>query len=258
MADPNSQSKFRYASDLAQTPLPEVLATISRYKVPGVVDCHRRSETKSIFVESGSIIFATSSDVADSLGDRLLAQGKITRDQYDTSVRVLQQGNKRQGTILVEMKAIEPKDLFIAVREQVQAIVWSIFEWTEGAVLFEPGRERTQEFIKLNIPLRQAILQGVNGVGDAKLLVSRMGNKTTILQRNDEVDAKDLGLSPEEEALLAAVDGKKSLYELTAIPVLPAAQNAKLLYAFFVLRLISVKPQRQLKVHLKMNSKMEP
>lgn len=257
MTDPTAQSRFRYSSDLAQTPLPEVLATISRYKVPGVVDCHRGSETKSIFIEAGSIIFATSSDVADSLGDRLLSQGRINQDQYDTSVRLLQQGNKRQGTILVEMKAIEPKDLFIAVREQVQAIVWSIFEWTEGAVLFEPGRERTQEFIKLNIPLRQAILQGVRGVRDAKALVARIGNKTTVLQRNTEIDTKDLLLAPEEEELLAAVDGKNTLYELTGMPGLPAAQNAKLLYAFFVLKLISVKPPKQLKVHLKVNAKME-
>lgn len=257
MADPTSQSKFRYSSDLAQTPLPEVLATISRYKVPGVVDCHRGSETKSIFIEAGTIIFASSSDVADSLGDRLLSQGKITKDQYDASVRLLQQGNKRQGTILVELKAVEPKELFIAVREQVQAIVWSIFEWTEGAVLFEPGRERTQEFIKLSIPLRQAILQGVCGVRDAKALVARIGNKTTVLQRNDEVEAKDLALSTEEEALLAQVDGKKTLYELTASPSMPAPQNAKILYAFFVLRLITLKQQKQLKVHLKVNAKMD-
>lgn len=257
MTDPTAQSRFRYSSDLAQTPLPEVLATISRYKVPGVVDCHRGPETKSIFIEAGNIIFATSSDIADSLGDRLLSQGRITKDQYDTSVRMLQQGNKRQGTILVEMKAIEPKDLFIAVRDQVQSIVWSIFEWNEGAVLFEPGRERTQEFIKLNIPLRQAILQGVRGVTDAKALVGRMGNKSTVLQKSDECDTKDLGLVPEEEALLAAVDGKKTLYELTGVPGLPATKNARLLYAFFVLKLITVKPPKQLKVHLKVNAKMD-
>ena len=252
-----SISRYQFRSDLSQTPLPEVLATIHRYRVPGVIDCHRGSETKSIYIDAGNIIFASSSDVSDSLGDRLLAQGKISVAQYAESVRRLRTETKRQGAILSDMGALEPKELFVAVREQVQAIVWSIFEWTDGAVFFEPGRERTQEFIKLNISIRQAILQGVRTVSDAKPLLARVGGKTTVLQKSDEFNLSELTLTPEEEELLEMVDGKRALVELTAFPKQNAAQNARSLYAFFALKLVSVKPARQLKVHLRVHSPSE-
>lgn len=240
---------LQYRGDLARTPLPEVLAIIHRYRVPGVIECTRGVETKNVFIDDGNIIFATSSNLADALGQRLLQKGLITREVLDESVRRLQSEGKRQGTVLVEMNVLQPKELYAAVREQVQAIVWSLFEWEDGKVLFNPGRERSAELIKLNIPTRQAVLQGVRRVRDARMLVSRMGTKATIFQRNSAADTSDLLFSPEAEALFNAIDGRKSLFELTSTPPLSAVQNAKLLYGFFALELIAVKAP--IKVQLK-------
>ena len=232
---------LQYRGDLSKTPLPEVLAIIHRYKVPGVIQCTRGVETKSVFIDDGNIIFATSTNLADALGQRLLQQGRITRGVLDESVRRLQSEGKRQGAVLVEMNVLQPKELYVAVREQVQAIVWSLFEWEQGQVLFNPGRERSAELIKLNIPTRQAVLQGVRRVRDARMLVSRMGTKTTVFQRNASADVSDLLFSDDAERLFRAVDGRKSLFELTNTPPLAPVQNAKLLYGFFALELIAVK-----------------
>lgn len=249
---PAARPQFR--SDLSQTPLPEVLATVYRYRVPGMIECTREAFTKRIYIDAGNIIFATSNNTADSLGDRLLRQGKITRQQYDESVRRLGAGEKRQGTILVEMRALEPKDLFLAVREQVQAIVWSIFEWKDGAVTFQPGRDKHTEFIKLAIPIHRAILEGAKYV-NARAVVARIGSRNTVLEPNSqgERDAM-LKLTEDEERLFNEVDGKRSLGQLAKIPPLTAAQNAQLLYAFFVLRLIRAKAPKQIKVHIRSKS----
>jgi hypothetical protein len=244
--------RFQFRSDLSQIPLPEVLMTIHRYRVPGVVVCEREGETKKIFIEEGNIIFATSTNVADSLGDRLLAQEKITMEQYRESVRrLVQENGKRQGAILVEMRAIEPKDLFIAVREQVEAIVWSLFNWESGSVVFEPGRDRHQEFIKLNIPTPRAVIDGVRQVPDAKRLVARVGQKATLLERNAAFPVADLPLQPAEEQLLNAIDGKMTLYDLISLNIFPPAEAAKMLYSFYALKLITVKQPKQIKVQVR-------
>lgn len=242
------QSNAQYRGDLSRTPLPEVLATIHRYKVPGVIECSRGVETKSIYIDNGNIIFATSSNLSDALGMRLLQQGRITREVLDESVRRLQFRGKRQGALLVEMGALEPKELYVAVREQVQAIVWSIFEWEEGKVVFSPGRERSEELIKINIPTRQAILLGVRRVRDARILVSRMGTKTTVFHRNSDEEVGDLLFPPEAGRLLRQVDGRRSLFDLTNTPPLTAVQNARLLYGFFALNLITVKSPIKIQV----------
>lgn len=239
-----------FKSDLAQTLLPEVLATTHRYLVSGVVECTRDEETKRIYIEAGNIIFATSSNTVDSLGDRLLSEGKISREQYTESVRLLQDGDKRQGTILAEMQAIHPKDLFVAVREQVQAIVWSLFEWDRGLVTFEPGRDKHREFIKLDISIQRAVLEGVR-FAEAKTLLSRVGPKTTILEIDPDSERNAPELTQLEKRLLSAIDGKKSLSQLTQVPPLSAVDNARLLYAFFVLRLVRPKTPKQIKVQVR-------
>ena len=89
-----------YHTDLAQTPLPEILVTIHRYKAPGVVECRRGDVIKRVYLGRGQIIFAATNQIAESLGDKLLVAGRITREQYaDSLVRVRETGGEHHGAI---------------------------------------------------------------------------------------------------------------------------------------------------------------
>jgi uncharacterized protein DUF4388 len=239
-----------YQTDIAQTPLPEILVTIHRYKAPGSLECRRGSETKEIFLENGHITFATSNQVRDSLGDKLLREQKITPEQYEESVRRLVATGKRQGTILTEMNVIDSDALYDALREQILELVWSVFAWDSGLVAFRPGRHKQQEFIKADIAIPQALLQGVRRMPDAKSLVARLGTKATVLHRNEKA-IDELTLDADEARLLECVDGKRTLYELINTPPLPAGTNARILYAFMALQLIAARAPERVKVRIK-------
>ena len=73
-----SSSDFVYRGDLTTTALPEVLSTVHRYGVPGVMEFARDEERKRVYFFDGDVIFATSTDRTESLGDFLLREGKIT------------------------------------------------------------------------------------------------------------------------------------------------------------------------------------
>ena len=53
---------FEYRGDLAVTPLPEILATVHRYRVPGIVSLSREGRMRRIFLEDGLVIFAASNE----------------------------------------------------------------------------------------------------------------------------------------------------------------------------------------------------
>ncbi|HSP15462.1 MAG TPA: DUF4388 domain-containing protein [Thermoanaerobaculia bacterium] len=239
-----------YQTDVAQTPLPEILVTIHRHKAPGSLECRRGGETKEIFLEHGHITFATSNQVRDSLGDKLLREGKITREQYDESVRRLVNTGKRQGTILTEMNVIDTDTLANALREQILELVWSVLAWDGGQVVFRPGRHKQQEFIKTDIAIPQALLQGVRRMPDAKGLVARLGTKSTVLQRSEKA-LEELLLDDDERRLLDSVDGKRTLYDLINTPPLQAGMNARILYAFMALQLIAARSPERIKVRMK-------
>ena len=255
MAPPQADSATRpvFETDLTQTPLPEMLVTIYRHKAPGTIECRRGSELKEIFLDRGHIIFATSNQVRDSLGDRLLNEGLITREQYEESVRRLLATGRRQGTILTDMKVLDAEPMLAAVREQIQEIVWSIFAWDGGTASFMPGRDRHREFLKLDIPIPQAIIEGVRHMPDAKTLLGRVGTKTTIMVRTPEpIDVVEL--DEDEQNLLAMVDGMRSLGELVNTAPLSAGVNARLLYAYYVMQLIKQKDNRGLRVKVQTGS----
>jgi hypothetical protein len=249
---PEPAARFRFEGDLAATPLPEVLETIHRYKVPGVLECNRDGWTRKLFILNGDVIFATSNNLSDSLGDFLLRKGRISKEQYDESVVRLKAEKKRQGVVLVEMGVISPKDLFSSVLEQVQEIVWDTFNWDHGSVAFTVGRYKDDELVKLNLPTRNVVIRGIQGVTDAKRLVSRMGSSWTVWEPTYEVpELTDLRLDDAEMKLLTLVDGKRTLVELTKEGPFPQAVNAKILYAFSVLRLIRRRENSGIKVQWK-------
>jgi len=242
-----------YQTDLAQTPLPEILVTVHRYRAPGMIECRNSDVVKRIYLDRGEIIFATSNRLADSLGDKLLREGKITREQYDASIQLLRKTGKRHGVTLLEMKLLEPKDLFVSLRDQIQEIVWSVFEWTSGTVAFTPGREKHLEFVKIEISIAQAVLRGARHLPDAKRLLGRLGTRTTVLERTPNA-LPGSTLTPDEQNLLDAVDGRRTLFELVNRPPLLPGDSARILYALFALQLIAVKQAKTIKVQVKTDS----
>ena len=234
-----SSSTPLYQTDLGQTPLPEILVKIHRYKAPGVVDCRRGTELKRIFLDRGNVIFATTNQITESLGDRLVREGRLTQEQYDESVRLLKQTQKRHGVTLVEMGLLTHEELFVLVRDQIQDILWSVFTWSNGAVAFTPGRDKNLEFVKVEIPVPQAILHGVRRMPDARALVARLGTKATLFERTNET-VEGLTLNDDEQHLLDTVHGKRPLVDLVNTPPLSASENARILYAFHALQLIAV------------------
>jgi hypothetical protein len=246
-ADRSTAAPLLFQSDLAQTSLPEILFTVHRHRVPGVIECRRGDEVKRIYVERGNVIFATTTNLSESLGDMLLAEGRITREQYEGSIARLRETGKRHGVTLVEMKLISAAELFDSVRRQIESIVLSLFRWDFGQVTFRPGREKHLEFVKVAIPIPQAILRGVRMIDDARSLVERLGTRTTLFARTEEV----IELSREEHDLLELVNGRRALFELVAAPPLSQSDNARILYAFSVLQLISPVSPRHVKVQIR-------
>jgi len=237
-----SDARFLFRGDLATTPLAEALQTIHHYRVPGVLSATRDGIEKKIFVWNGDVIFATSGDRADSLGDYVLKSGRITQEAFDRSIELLllSGGEKRHGEILVEMGILSDQALFDIVSAQVRSILFSVFDWEDGDYTFQVGQYRTHELIQLNIPARQAILEGVKQIRNAKRLVSLLGPSYTIFDPAYVAgEIADIGLNGGELRLLAHVNGVKTLKELIATGPADAEHNAKLMYAFFALKLIS-------------------
>src|SRR5215470_11762280 len=190
--------KFEYRGDLGTTPLPEILATIHRYRVPGVVGVSREGRLRRIVLDEGSIVFATSNEKEVSLGMSLLRRGILTPElAREADARRTSQG-LRLGNVLLQMGILTPETLNSAVADQIREILWGAFDWDSGEVVFEIGERATGQVVRLELPIPDAILEGIRRTSDVRRLISRLGSAQTILEKQAS-GLIDL-FSPEEKS----------------------------------------------------------
>lgn len=233
--------EFSYSGDLSENPLPQLLFTIGQYRVPGVLTFSHGKSIKKLYIRDGHIVFASSNLHEDDLGEFLFRCGKISRQEKDRSAElVVKSRNKRQGQILMEMKALTKDDLPWAVRSHQQAILWSLFNWFEGKMVFNIGNFVENEPILLDVTIQRGILDGVRNIQNAKRIVSYIGTRFTVLElQEDALLAIEMFESDEKEReVLKLVDGKTSLYELCGGSKYGPHETAKILYGLWVLRLV--------------------
>ena len=233
------ENAFQYRGDLSQTALPEILYTIDRFQVPGVIEASREGVSKKVYIKEGNVVHATSSDREDSLGNYLQRSGVLSPEIFAETMAERERTNKRYGVLLIERGVLSPGEIYRAIRKQIEAIVWSLFYWQDGGVIFSIGDFREPDAVKIQLPMRQVILQGIKRAPNAKALVARLGRKETVFEPCYRMeDLIELALDADEYRLLHLVDGRRSLFEVCTQGPHGAAENGKVMYAFQVLQLV--------------------
>src|SRR3990172_2479362 len=138
---------FQYRGDLRTTALPEMLYTIYRARVAGVVEAQRSGASKKVWIKDGSVVHASSSDRNDSLGVFLRRAGRISQDDFAATMRQREGSEQRLGELLIERGLLSPAAVYGAIREQVEAVVWSLFSWEDGEVTFSLGEANSSDSV---------------------------------------------------------------------------------------------------------------
>jgi hypothetical protein len=141
------------------TPLPVILEGLQKEKATGTLTVRYRNVEKCIHIKDGQIIFATSSDERDRLGEALVKEGMISKERLEAALKLYSKnvGLKKLGAILVENGFIAPKDLFSGLKIQVKDIIYSLFLWDDAEYRFEG--QLPADIIKLQINLQELLME---------------------------------------------------------------------------------------------------
>jgi hypothetical protein len=148
---------FQLSGDTQTVPLAVVLQMLQQANVTGMLAVRRDSIEKCVHFKNGEIIFATSNDGQDRLGEMLVKSGFLTREHLEKALILFRKeaGLKKIGAVLVENGFVSPKNLFAGLKTQVKDIIYSIFLWENADYRFE---ERiSPDVIELHIKLEELI-----------------------------------------------------------------------------------------------------
>ncbi len=221
----------------------DILLYLKNSNKNGILEITKGPIIKKIYVKSGNIIFATSNEEDDRLGEFLLRTGKITPDQYSNSVDILKKTGKRQGTVLVELGYLNPHDLIWAVQNHVEEIILSLFQWENGEFLLIEGQLPTKELITLKISTANLIYQGIKRINSLTSIKNALPPMDSIIYYStDPMNLfQDITLDKEDKGIFSLIDGKSTIEEIISISSLDNFKTMKTLYALLSTRIIEIK-----------------
>ncbi len=230
---------FHFRGSLEETYLSDMLAVILRHNVPGMLKISREDVVKRVYIKDGCVVHAVSTDRGDRLGLHLYRSGQLTRQQLAETMEERDISDGRFGEILIERGLLSPRQVYEAVRAQMEAIVWSVFSWQKGQVVFQIGENQGAGKILLHLPMSQVVLRGLKKVADTKSLVGRLGRRSTVFRPTWSIqDIVGLALENDEFTLLQLLDGQRNFFDVCNSGPFGMSENARLIYAFGLLGLI--------------------
>lgn len=132
---------------------PAVLRALLHERRDGCLTVARGAITRRLYLRGGMIIYGSSTERQDRLGQILVAQGKISKADHRKYWEQSQAGNRLLGITLVVNGRITMSDLYQGVTAQVVTILARLQKWREGDYEFEEGREPAAGTVLLRIPL---------------------------------------------------------------------------------------------------------
>lgn len=226
--------------DLSKIQLPDVLSFVAMIRETGKLLVRAGQLERTIHWKEGEIVFASSNSPEHSLGQFLLRNGKITKDQYEESKRRVTP-QVRHGKLLVQMGAISPKDLWWGVKNQVLEIIYSLFGWKDGEFAFyDTTEDLVQERIVLQINTSSVIMEGIRRLDESARIREKVPDLGMIFTKIAGVvpDFESLELSDNEIGVYRNIDGKLTVRELTGRSELTEFEVTRILFQLLSARLI--------------------
>jgi hypothetical protein len=223
---------------LAERDFPELIHDLHRNRWTGTLTLTHIGVGRSVMVQEGRLVFASSSSPDDRLGELLLRRGRITLDQYVEAGRGIRKG-KRLGTVLVEMGALEAKELVKVVVDHTQEIIYGAFQWTEGLYHLTETTDPAEPIVlKLSTP--DIILEGIRRIDRWSRIERAVGTLETRYDRVDGYEAvlRQMTLSPDKLAVLTGLNDVQDLGTICRRSNMPHFEVCRTVWSYRVIGVV--------------------
>lgn len=169
--------------------------------------------SRTIYFDSGDIVFAQSAHPMDRLTHLLVERGKLTQTQLDYALANLRQGISI-GKNLIEMGFITQRDLLDVARAQVERVVCGALATPDLEPSFEAKEELDANVVRLPFDTPELLLNGLLGLKDREGLLELLGplNQVVVLQGRRLME---MTLPVDLAKLPPLLDGTHTLLELS-------------------------------------------
>lgn len=218
---------------LREASLPDVLQLLAMGKKTGCLSVTHRNNFGYIYFDRGRIAFASIVNRRDRLGDLLISEGLVTRQQLDDAIAAQAAApDRRLGDILVSRGFVTREALHEQVRTQIEEAVYFLFTWSQGTFNFEPDiRAEEQDFLVAINP-ESLLLEGARRVDEWGLIEKKVPSFDLVFDVDRErVRESGVSFTSTQRSVLALLDGHRDVRRVIDDSGLGEFDVGKALYA---------------------------
>jgi Gram-negative bacterial TonB protein C-terminal len=192
---------------------------------------------KALFFDAGQLVFATSSDRQDGLGEVMLRAGALTQSQFEEASTLVETG-QRFGSAIAEMGIYGVEEIVSWVQRQVLQITASVLDYPAGRYFFFSSLEKNvvPDIGGVPVPLGRLLLAAVRKAGDLSLDQLAEDAELQVELSSDALRlSKAEDLENGERQLLSLISQPISAKQVVAQSGLSKPEASRALYALLLL-----------------------
>ena len=211
------------AGDVAAFPIADFIAFMQQSRLSGVLNVFAGGAERSIAFQDGEVRSAHSGAPGERIGEVAVRLGYATEAQVAEATR----SGRALGKALVDLGILKPNDLYRCLHEQVAAVFHAVLLSTSGTFTLvdeEPDRVAAP----LSVSTQSLLLDGIRRIDELSLFKARIPGPGAVLRRREPTRA--VTLRPSENAMLALVDGRRTVAQIATAAHLNEFDATKILF----------------------------
>ena len=229
--------------DLSETPAAEVCRTLAADDAGGTLELDGPDGPGHVVFAAGRIVAATSPTPRARLGDRLVGAGLLEDEALTEALRVQAEApeHTRLGALLVDGGHVSRDAVRLFVQEQVLDALFDVLSWRYGAYRFvDPEPSADVPEVPLAIPVDEALVEVARRQQEWEELSRVIPDLEAVPAFRSSASTASAPLEPDEFAVLASVDGVRSIRQLASDLGYGEFEAARIVYGLSLLGVVDV------------------
>jgi hypothetical protein len=216
------------SGNLKTMQLSELLQWLALGQKTGTLLIEGHGVKKRLFFRNGRVIFTSSSDCREYLGQFLVSHGYITEDELKKAMEVQEESKILLGRILLMINAISETDLLRLMRRKAEESIYDVFLWEDGNFEFVDGEQPDLKMVPLSLDLTGIVLEGLQRYDEWKRIRERVPDSSVIPMILQPLNLDALG--ERERLIVPHIDGQRSIEEVALQTHNPEFAVARFVY----------------------------
>lgn len=203
------------AGSLETFNIANLIQFLSSDQKTGVLQIGGGGNTAKIFIKSGFIVYATSSQQKFRLGHFLRSEGVLSDEKLQECLQLAEEKNQQLGRFLVEQGYISRSSLKDFLHLQAEEILYDIFLWEAGDFEYTDTPINIKE--KLFIPLNPMgiIMEASRRIDEQSIIKREIPGEQLIFKISQKMgETEKLKLTKNERRILSLMDGNRTVKQV--------------------------------------------